>query len=200
MERKDIDWSKPVLTFEEVRALLGYAEHTTKDWCRKHPELSQPINGGKFIINRDRFVAWTESGRDDDLIDWSKPIQESEDIRILLGYTINTMTHFCQTHKDFCKPTARGDKSYIIHTEGFISWVGSGREENTPDWSKPILSSDEVARFMQYKPDTMKKWCRSHPEFCQRVGGGDFGIHRDSFIAWFASGRQDDPKQEDSES
>lgn len=60
-----------------------------------------------------------------------------------------------------------------------------------PDWTKPILGFEEVRKWMMYAVSTMKDWCRDHPDFCKAVGNGLFKIHRDGFIAWFASGRKD---------
>jgi hypothetical protein len=64
------------------------------------------------------------------------------------------------------------------------------------DWSQPILDFEDVRLFMRYTVESFKKWCRKHRDFCQVLGDGTFAIHRDGFIAWFNSGRQDDVANE----
>lgn len=62
MNASHVDWSKPVLMFDELLCLMGYQKETLQKWCRKHREFCQPVGNGEFLIHRDRFVEWVASG------------------------------------------------------------------------------------------------------------------------------------------
>ena len=59
------------------------------------------------------------------------------------------------------------------------------------DLNSPILSFDDLHKIMGGKKETVIKWCRDHRELCQPNKAGTFIIHRDRFIEWVGSGRDD---------
>lgn len=66
--RVNVDWAKPVLAFEELLAITEYSEVTAKRWCQNHRFLCEPINNGKFIIHRDKFLAWIGTSQKSDAV------------------------------------------------------------------------------------------------------------------------------------
>ena len=61
-----IDWSKPILSHDDVVVITGWASVTLSKKAETLPDLiacSQPVNNRRFIFNRDKFVEWVGNRR-----------------------------------------------------------------------------------------------------------------------------------------
>lgn len=59
------------------------------------------------------------------------------------------------------------------------------------DFTKPVLTFDEMLILTKWAPSTLRKRSSGPPlnKVCQRVSGGEFLYHRDAFVSWLASGQ-----------